>query len=260
MAPSPTTTMWNVVDGLRIFGALLSLALHIGVILALSEVFTTTVQIPYIQVQVVFIGFGETKPSSLALGDKESPTTPKFVPEGAADQAALPASPPSAALRYQTHTDDAFRRQLQASRSTRSAKSQRTVALDTTASINAHKADRPADAAQPTSAKAPATENGPAPPTLARAIRFAQALPDNPPPPYPYSARARGIEGRVLLHIEVLEDGRSGAIDIAQSSGHADLDDAARRGVRDWRFVPAGGTEGPVRSVIQVPIRFRLGD
>jgi protein TonB len=80
----------------------------------------------------------------------------------------------------------------------------------------------------------------------------------NPRPSYPYEARRRGMEGTVLLLVEILESGRPDRITIKQSSGHSLLDEAAKGAVRRWTFIPAQQEGKPVRSVAEVPIVFSL--
>jgi protein TonB len=81
---------------------------------------------------------------------------------------------------------------------------------------------------------------------------------DNPAPAYPYAARRRGQEGRVVLEVEVLADGGAGAVAVARSSGVASLDRAAVDAVRRWRFRPARRNGRTVRSTVRVPVRFAL--
>jgi len=52
--------------------------------------------------------------------------------------------------------------------------------------------------------------------------------------------------------------GVAGAINIARSSGAADLDQAAIEAVRRWRFHPARQGGVAVASRVQVPVRFQL--
>jgi periplasmic protein TonB len=81
----------------------------------------------------------------------------------------------------------------------------------------------------------------------------------NPKPPYPAQAARRGWQGTVLLRVEVSPAGKPVNAVVATSSGHGDLDEAARSTVlAEWRFVPAtdGGT--PVAGEVNVPILFRL--
>ena len=80
----------------------------------------------------------------------------------------------------------------------------------------------------------------------------------NPPPTYPREARERGWEGTTVLRVEVLADGTAGKIEIAKSSGHNVLDDASVDTVRHWKFSPARSGETAIRSVVEVPITFRL--
>ena len=81
---------------------------------------------------------------------------------------------------------------------------------------------------------------------------------DNPKPVYPFGARRRGEQGRVLLRVKVTPKGDAAAVTIAVSSGSKRLDDSALETVRRWRFQPArrGGT--PVAAEVTVPIRFQL--
>ncbi|NMG55823.1 energy transducer TonB [Aromatoleum aromaticum] len=89
---------------------------------------------------------------------------------------------------------------------------------------------------------------------------FDAAYLHNPAPTYPRSSRRRGDEGKVILRVHVLGDGSADAVEVAESSGHSRLDDAAREAVRNWRFVPAQRGEAPVDSWLRVPIVFRLDD
>lgn len=80
----------------------------------------------------------------------------------------------------------------------------------------------------------------------------------NPKPAYPRQARRRGLEGQVLLEVEVRADGRPGRIDIVASSGHSILDRAALEGLRQWRFQPARRGGRAVDATLRVPVSFRL--
>lgn len=88
----------------------------------------------------------------------------------------------------------------------------------------------------------------------ATGARYAQ----NPRPSYPYEARRRGLEGTVLLLVEIRESGRPERITITQSSGHPILDEAAMGAVGRWRFIPAQREGKAVRSIAEVPIVFSL--
>lgn len=80
----------------------------------------------------------------------------------------------------------------------------------------------------------------------------------NPAPTYPYQARIRGIEGRVMLLVEINPQGNPTRVDIHESSGSYLLDEAAMKAVRDWRFKPAVENGNPVPAQTLVPIRFTL--
>lgn len=88
--------------------------------------------------------------------------------------------------------------------------------------------------------------------------RYDVAALNNPKPPYPLAARRLGVEGRVVLRVHVLADGRSAEVRIVRSSGHALLDESALSTVRRWRFVPATRAGTPVAASVDVPISFRL--
>lgn len=81
---------------------------------------------------------------------------------------------------------------------------------------------------------------------------------NNPKPAYPRIALRRGIEGLVLLHVDVDERGYPVDIQIRKSAGFKPLDIAALRAVRRWRFLPAQRNGVAVRASIEVPVRFRI--
>lgn len=81
---------------------------------------------------------------------------------------------------------------------------------------------------------------------------------DNPPPPYPMTARRSGQQGRVVLRVLVTPAGTAGAVEVRDSSGHMRLDEAARDTVRQWRFVPAKRGAQLIPAWVLIPISFRL--
>ena len=85
-------------------------------------------------------------------------------------------------------------------------------------------------------------------------------MPGNPRPRYPLIARKRGYQGRVLLTVQIAGSGQVADITIAKSSGYALLDDAAMDAVRRWRFRSASGSDGPVDTIVEVPVTFKLED
>ncbi len=82
----------------------------------------------------------------------------------------------------------------------------------------------------------------------------------NPVPDYPWRARRAGWEGRVVVQVEVTPDGAVADAQVADSSGHAVLDEAAVETIRRWRFEPARQGGAPVAGDVRVPITFRLVD
>ena len=77
-------------------------------------------------------------------------------------------------------------------------------------------------------------------------------------PSYPSSARRLGAQGTTMLRVHVLADGRISDVDIEESAGHRDLDQAAADAVRRWRFEPARRGEEAVAMWVRVPVEFRL--
>ncbi len=80
----------------------------------------------------------------------------------------------------------------------------------------------------------------------------------NPRPPYPLAARRLGLEGKVVLRVEILENGSVAQVLVANGSGHAMLDQSALQAVKQWRFVPARRGGQAVSASVEVPISFRL--
>lgn len=116
---------------------------------------------------------------------------------------------------------------------------------------------RPAPSLQQPSQQAPGgTPQGPATAAYDTPPRPLHA----PAPQYPSAALRAGIEGEVVIRIEVGADGVPGSLEIVRGSRNRDLDRAALRAVRQWRFQPAmrGGT--PVPATVQQTITFTLPD
>lgn len=81
---------------------------------------------------------------------------------------------------------------------------------------------------------------------------------ENPKPFYPAAARQRGMQGLVLLGVEVDIRGKVSRVVLKKSSGYRLLDNAAAETVKRWRFIPAKKDHTSVVSVVDVPIRFEL--
>lgn len=82
----------------------------------------------------------------------------------------------------------------------------------------------------------------------------------NPNPEYPKKARKRKEQGLVVVGVAVDEKGFPVDVWVIQSSGHGLLDAAAQAGIKQWRFIPAHVGSKPVKSKVEVPVRFRLSD
>ncbi|MEO5376634.1 MAG: energy transducer TonB [Magnetococcus sp. DMHC-6] len=80
----------------------------------------------------------------------------------------------------------------------------------------------------------------------------------NPKPIYPLSARRKGVEGTVVLTVDVTGSGEVLRVEIKDSSGYAALDQAAVTTVSQWRFIPAQRKGKPSAATVLVPIRFQL--
>ncbi len=74
----------------------------------------------------------------------------------------------------------------------------------------------------------------------------------NKPPAYPLSARKDQRQGQVELLYRVAKDGRVTEVQVAKSSGHPDLDEAAVKAIAKFKYVP--GQEGWARH----PVIFSL--
>lgn len=81
----------------------------------------------------------------------------------------------------------------------------------------------------------------------------------NLPPAYPADAMRRHQAGTVHLMIQVTADGIPVLVEVAGSSGHPSLDQAAVQAVEQWRFTPARSAAGPVPFSFTLDIHF-VGD
>lgn len=78
------------------------------------------------------------------------------------------------------------------------------------------------------------------------------------PMPYPEWAIQEGVEGQVVLAMEIRPDGGVGETEVMQSSGNTLLDELAQGFVKDWRFHPAMKSGQPMTECIQIPIVFQI--
>lgn len=82
----------------------------------------------------------------------------------------------------------------------------------------------------------------------------------NQPPAYPADAARLHVQGTVSLLIHVSARGLPQDVVVANSSGAASLDRAARNAVLRWRFTPAQLAGNPVPFDYPIDIRFVLGN
>ncbi|GAB4120756.1 MAG: hypothetical protein Fur0040_00280 [Sideroxydans sp.] len=119
--------------------------------------------------------------------------------------------------------------------------------------------DVPQVAAEPPQPQAaPAAETPPSPVQLDAEPDYRADYLNNPRPPYPLVARRMGYQGKVVLNVEVLAEGRAGEVTVQTSSGYDILDKAALQTVKTWKFIPARRAGRPVTQWFLVPIKFSL--
>lgn len=87
---------------------------------------------------------------------------------------------------------------------------------------------------------------------------FANYADGNPEFVYPRAAARLGLEGTVLLEVEVKADGSAGEIQLKRSSGHQILDMDAVRQIASWRFKPATSRGRAHSARVLVPVSYRL--
>lgn len=80
----------------------------------------------------------------------------------------------------------------------------------------------------------------------------------NPGFVYPVLANVYGVEGKLIIRVQVLPDGRPGEMFLKQSSGNGILDRDAREQLSRWRFNPARKNGQAVAAWVDVPVIYRL--
>lgn len=76
-----------------------------------------------------------------------------------------------------------------------------------------------------------------------------------PHPRYPAKAVEKGLEGTVVLLVTVSAQNKVMAVEIAESSGHSMLDEAAVRAAWQGKFRTRGKP-----TQYSIPVRFSMGD
>ena len=77
------------------------------------------------------------------------------------------------------------------------------------------------------------------------------------PPEYPHQARARNMEGRVLLRVLIDTEGRAKDIEVLESS-HPAFTKAARKSAQRSRYIPLMHHGRPEDAWVLIPFQFKL--
>lgn len=76
---------------------------------------------------------------------------------------------------------------------------------------------------------------------------------------YPPRAKAKEIEGYVLLSILINEKGKVEEVKVLESEPQGTFEEVAIRNIKKWKFEPARYQGKPVKTWINQPITFQLG-
>ena len=82
--------------------------------------------------------------------------------------------------------------------------------------------------------------------------------PELSPPSYPSLSRRLGEEGKLVLRVELDENGHVDTASVVESSSYKRLDEAALAAVKTWRCNPSLRNGQPVRAVALQPFNFVL--
>ncbi len=77
---------------------------------------------------------------------------------------------------------------------------------------------------------------------------------------YPQWAVAKGVQGKLIIALDIKTDGTVGSYEVMRSSGYEQLDQEAIQSVQSWKFHPATKDGQPIRTCVQIPISFQLND
>jgi protein TonB len=77
-------------------------------------------------------------------------------------------------------------------------------------------------------------------------------------PTYPFRAKRRGVEGKVVVRFLVDKQGRVSQSTVVRADPEGVFEQSALKAVRQWRFQPGTKDGRPVATWVQVPIRFEL--
>ncbi len=77
---------------------------------------------------------------------------------------------------------------------------------------------------------------------------------------YPELARRAGIEGTVILYVQIDEQGEVVDMRVIKSMGDSGCDEAAVEAIKKVKWIPAEADGKPVKVWISVPVRFKLSN
>ncbi len=77
-------------------------------------------------------------------------------------------------------------------------------------------------------------------------------------PVYPYEARQKEINGRVILRFIVDKEGRVSRVRVVRADPEGIFEENAKEAVRKWRFKPGYFSGEPVQTRVTVPIKFEM--
>ncbi|MFD2178138.1 energy transducer TonB [Veronia pacifica] len=78
------------------------------------------------------------------------------------------------------------------------------------------------------------------------------------PPRYPRSARRRGLEGKLLVEVWLSQSGEQVKHVLLRSSGHSQLDRAALKAIKNWKFSGIAQNGVAIAHRVRIPVHFKL--
>lgn len=81
--------------------------------------------------------------------------------------------------------------------------------------------------------------------------------PSDNPPRYPAGAAAQGIDGKVMLLVDVDAEGNPTAVEVERAEPAGVFDQATLDAVMKWKFNPEMKDGKPVAGRVRVPVEFR---
>jgi protein TonB len=118
---------------------------------------------------------------------------------------------------------------------------------------------QPAEPVAPPPPLEPVAEQAPVPvPPVVLRDELSVSCPVRSPPVYPLYSRQIREQGRVVLRVELDEQGHISGAKVETSSGSPRLDEAALNAVKEWRCAAPRRDGVPVRAVALQPFNFRL--